>query len=152
MTDWDSLKLDLSIQILPRNVQDIRLDSSSDNLKTSDLILCLARGHAIDPGSVRNNGFSIWLHRVYAVEPDMRTRRACRWPFVLQKYCQNLNGLKRHLRRISELQEDSRFSIHKPDYEGRSIIADRCHKFQSVMNNSCDLDLSSKRRARRPLN
>jgi hypothetical protein len=76
VTDWDSLKLGLSIQILPGNVQDIRLDCSSHDLKTSDLILCLTCRRAIDPGSVRNNGFSFWLHRVYAFEPDMRTRRA----------------------------------------------------------------------------
>jgi hypothetical protein len=96
-------------------------------LKTSDLILCLARRHAIDPSSVRNNGFSIWLHRVYTVEPDMRTRRARGWPLVLQKYCQNLNGFKRCLRRISELQEDPRFSIHEPDRKRRSTITDCCH-------------------------
>src|ERR1044071_8375785 len=123
MTHWDSLKLDLSIQILPGNVQDIRLDCSNYDLKTSDLILRLARRHAIDPGSVRNNGFSLWLHRVYAVEPDMRTRRARGWPFVLQNYCQNLNGLKRQLRCIGDFQEDPRFSIHKPDYKRRSTIA-----------------------------
>src|ERR1051325_10653953 len=126
MTNWGSLKLDLPIQILPGNVQDIRLDCSSYDLKTSDLILCLARRHAIDPGSVRNNGFSIWLHGVYAVEPDMRTRRARGCTFFLQKYCQNVNGFKDHLRRISELQEDPRFRIHKPDYERRSTIA-CCH-------------------------
>jgi hypothetical protein len=33
----------------------------------------------------------------------MRTRRARGRPFLLQKYCQNLNGLKRHFRRIGEL-------------------------------------------------
>src|SRR6185369_4442349 len=110
MTNWGSLKLDLPIRILPGNVQDIRLDCSSYDLKTSDLILCLARRHAIDPRSVRNNGFSIWLHGVYTVEADMRTRRARRWPFVLQKYCQNVNGFKRHLCRISKLQKDPRFS------------------------------------------
>src|ERR1041385_3126167 len=129
MTNWGSLKLHLSIRIFPGNVQDIRLDCSSYDLKTSDLILCLARRHAIDPGSVRNNGFSLWLHRVYAVEPDMRTRRARGWPFVLQKYCQNLNGLKRHLRRISELQEDARFSIQELDHKRRFTIADCHHKF-----------------------
>src|ERR1044072_7641384 len=120
MPDWDSLKLHLSIQILPGNVQDIRLDCSSYDLKTSDLILCLARRHAIDPGSVRNNGFSIWLHGVYAVEPDMRTRRARGRPFVLQEYCQNVNGFKDHLRRISELQADPRVRIHKADYARRA--------------------------------
>src|ERR1051325_9316935 len=144
MTNWGSLKLDLPIQILPRNVQDIRLDCSSYDLKTSDLILCLARRHAIDPGSVRNNGLSLWLHRVYAVEPDMRTRSARGWPFVLQKYCQNLNGLKRHLRRISEFQENPRFSIHEPDHKGPSVITDCCHKF-ILWRTSLSLDLSSNR-------
>jgi hypothetical protein len=33
VTDWDSLKLDLSIRILPGNVQDIRLDCPSYCLK-----------------------------------------------------------------------------------------------------------------------
>jgi hypothetical protein len=136
VTDWDSLKLHLSIRVLPGNVQDIRLDCSSKDLKTSDLILRLTRRPAIDPGSVRDNGFFLWLHRVYAVEANVRTRRIPGWPIAFQKYCQNLNGLKRHLRRISELQEDPRFSIQEPDYKGRSTIADCCHKFILVANSS----------------
>ena len=129
MTDWDSLKLRFPIQVLPRNVQDIRLDCSSYDLKTSDLILCLTRRSAIDPGSVRNNGFFLWLHRVYAVEANVRTRRPRSWPIAFQKYCQNLNRLQRDLCRIGEFQEDPRSSIDEPDDERRSTIAACCHKF-----------------------
>ena len=128
MTDRDSLELDLPIQILPGNVQDIRLDSSSDDLKTSDLILRLTSRLAIDPGAVRNDGFFLWLHKIYGVKANVRKRRTRGLPIVIQKYCQDLNGLKRHLRRISELQEDPRFSIQEPDYERRSTISDCCHK------------------------
>ena len=132
MTDWDSLKLGFPLQILPGNVQDIRLNHSRYDCKTSDLILCLACRLTIDPGLVRNNGLFCWLDRVYPVEPNMRAGRTRTWPFVFQKYRQNLNGLKRHLRRISELQKDARFSIYERDCERRSRIGVYCH------NSFCD--------------
>src|SRR5215207_6140687 len=129
MTNRDSLKLRFPIQVLPGNVQHIRLDCSSHDFKTSHLILCLTYRHAIDPGSVGNNDFLLRLHSVYAVEANMGARSTRAWPFVFQKYGENLNGFKEHLRRISELQLDPRFSIQEANHERRSTIADCCHKF-----------------------
>jgi hypothetical protein len=129
--DWDSLKLDLSVHILPGDVQDIRLNRVGYDLKPADLILRISSRPAIDPGSVRNNGFFVWLHRVDAVKPNMRAGRTTGTFFVLQKNCQNFNRLEGSRRPVTDFHQHSRLSVHKPDDERRcSIVA--CHKFQCL--------------------
>lgn len=119
MANRDSLKLGLPIYVFPRNIQNIRLDGASHGFETSDLILCLAGGHAVYPGSVRQNGFFVRLYGVYAVEPDMRSRGCAGKFFVLQKHGKNLNGLESHFGRVGDFQQSSRFGVNESDFERR---------------------------------
>ena len=62
----------------------------------------------------------------------MRARRSRGTFFVLQKHCQNLNRLEGVRRRVSDLHQHSRSSIHEPDDQRCSTIV-ICHTFKCLL-------------------
>src|SRR4026207_1704280 len=91
MTNRNSLKLRLSIDIFPRDIDDVGLSRTSYDLQPCNLILCIICRTSIDPGSVRNNCLFVWLNRLNRIKANMRAGRSSDTFFVLQEHCENLN-------------------------------------------------------------
>ena len=83
----------LSFQILPRNVEDVRRGFTRNKLQPLQLIFADVGWFAVDPGTMRHDGFAIWLDRIDCLELDMGFRRpsAAEGLQVLEKDSQDLD-------------------------------------------------------------
>src|SRR5258706_4549749 len=95
MPDRYSLKTCFPVSVLPGNVQNIRMRFADDHLQTFQQITFSSDRFAIDPSSVRHDGFLGRQDPLDGVKSNMSLRRAAAGRYLIfQKNSQDLDALQ----------------------------------------------------------
>jgi hypothetical protein len=115
MTNRYSLKTRFAFTVFPGNVQHVGTGLALDNFQPGHLILVIINRLSINPGAMGRHRGLLRQHGRYGFELNMCFRGiAVRILLGFQKYGEDLNGLKRFLGYVSQLQENSGLGIKEP--------------------------------------
>jgi hypothetical protein len=96
---------------------------ADDQLQPFQQIAFISDRFAIDPGSVRHDGFLGRQDPLYGVKPNVRLRRATTGRYLIfQKDSQNFNALERTIGAIRQFQANAVFSLDES--KGKRLLFD----------------------------